>query len=233
MQEGDDHIAPEQASMTHPLSAPFTRRSRALAPLIAASALVAIAPRAAVAQGEAPDCLAIVAEMLTPTPSPGAIRASAGCPSTGPVTLANRWSRRGSRTAAERAALVEASTWMRDARLYEAVSSVVGDGTRPLSDRMAGLRVLTSYADDGGSVMQQGQARSAKAVELSAGRDDASTVAGSNALRPTVREDVERELSRLAREDRDPDMRYAAQRASESLGYVAPRGAKVMRYPKP
>src|SRR5205809_455420 len=96
-----------------------------------------------------PDCIAIVADMLTPTPSAGTIRASAGCPSTGPVTLANRWTRRGTRGPAERDALVEASTWVRDARLYDAVSNVVRDASYPVEDRLAGVRVLVGYADDG------------------------------------------------------------------------------------
>jgi hypothetical protein len=38
-----------------------------------------------------------------------------------------------------------------------------------------------------------------------------------------MRSDVKRELYRLAAVDRDPDVRAAAKRASESLGYVVPR----------
>jgi hypothetical protein len=38
-----------------------------------------------------------------------------------------------------------------------------------------------------------------------------------------MRSDVKRELYRLAAVDRDPDVRAAAQRGSESLGYVVPR----------
>ena len=207
--------------MTHRLPTKSTRRP-ALAALITSSTLLVLAPAAAVAQSEAPDCVAIVAEMLAPTPSAGAIRASASCPSTGPVTLANRWTRRGPRTSAERAALVEASTWIRDARLYDAVSAVVRDDGYPRSDRLAGLRVLVGYAEEGGAgVIQQGQAYDARAAELSAARQISATsaTAGSNALRPTVREDIGRELSRLASEDRDQSIRYAAKRASEKLGY--------------
>ncbi|HEU4721410.1 MAG TPA: hypothetical protein VFS59_08610 [Gemmatimonadaceae bacterium] len=211
------------------------RRGRALASVLAAAALAASSPRGAAAQSDAPDCVAIVAEMLAPAPSAGAIRASAGCPATGPVTLASRWTRRGARAAGERAALVEASSLMRDARLYEAVSAVVRDAGYPRADRLAGMRVLVGYADEEPGVIQQGQVYGAKAAELSGGRpaDATMTVAGSNALPPTVREDIKRELSRLAREDKEPDVRWAAQRACESLGYVAPRGAKVARYPTP
>ena len=207
--------------MTHRFPTESTR-GRALT-LIAASTLVALAPSHATAQTEAPDCVSIVAEMLAPTPSAGAIRASAGCPSTGPVTLANRWTRRGSRSAAERAALVEASGWMRDARLYDAVATIVRDDSYPRSDRLAGLRVLAGYAAESDiGVIQQGHAYDARTAELSAGRQTnaATTVAGSNALRSTIRADVGRELARLAREDRDPDVRHAAKRASEKLGYA-------------
>ena len=66
--------------MTHPDSTPRTPRGLALAPLLLASTLGLLAPSIAAAQSDAPDCIAIVAEMLTPTPSAGAIRASAGCP---------------------------------------------------------------------------------------------------------------------------------------------------------
>jgi hypothetical protein len=204
--------------MTHRI--PSRRRGRALAQLIAASTLVAIAPTLSAAQSEAPDCVAIVEEMLTPTPSAGAIRASAGCPSTGPVTLANRWTRRGLRSAGERAALVEASTFMRDARLYDAVTAVVRDDSYPRSDRLAGLRVLVDYAEDGIGVIQQGHVYDARAAELSAGRQSSATasVAGSTALQPGVNDDIRRTLARLAREDHDPDVRFAAKRASEKLG---------------
>ena len=217
--------------MTHPDSAPTARRT--LATLVAL-VLVAL-PQLALAQSDAPDCIAIVAEMLKPTPSAGAIRASAGCPSTGPVTLANRWTRRGPRTAAERVALVEASSWLRDARLYDAVLSVVRDGTLPTPDRLAGLRVLVGYAEDGSSVMQQGTAYGDRAAELSGGRVAAvgTTVAGSNALPATVREDVRRELARLASQDRDGDMRFAAKRASATLGVALTPGGKAARYRKP
>ena len=208
-------------TMTHRLPIESMLRGHALASVITASALVALAPARATAQSESPDCVAIVAEMLAPNPSAGAIRASAGCPSTGPVTLANRWSQLGARTAAERAALVEASAGMRDARLYDAVSDVVRDEAYGRSDRLAGLRVLAAYAGESGTgVIQQGQVYGARAAELSGGRQDeaGSTSASGNALAPTVRDDIARELSRLAREDNDPDVRRAARRANEELG---------------
>ena len=201
--------------MTHLNSTSSTPRGFALAPLFVASMLGLLDPRLAAAQSDAPDCVAIVAEMLTPSPSAGTIRASAGCPSSGPVTLANRWTRVGPRTATERAALVDASSLMRDARIYEAVLGMTRDGTRPAADRLAGLKVLLGYADGGGMVMQQGEARGAKSPARSA-----SLVQGSVAFTPDMRSDVKRELYRLAAVDRDPDVRIAAQQASASLGYV-------------
>ena len=220
--------------MTYLNSTSRPRRERALASLLAAAVLVALAPDFAVAQSDAPDCVGIVAEMLTPTPSSGVIRASAGCPSSGPVTLANRWTRRGIRGSGERAALVEASTLMRDARLYDAVSAVVRDGSYPRADRLAGLRVLTEYADQGFTVSQQGQAYRARSEELSGGRTTgvATTVTGSSGLRPTVRDELRQELARLAREDRDGDVRFAAKQASENLGFGASDSGKAARSPK-
>jgi hypothetical protein len=184
--------------------------------LLVSSMLGLFVPGVAAAQSDAPDCVAIVAEMLTPTPSTGAIRASAGCPSSGPVTLANRWSRPGVRSATERAALVEASSFMRDARIYQAVLGLTRDETRPVADRLAGIKVLVGYADAGGGVIQQGvpNARSAGPSNL---------VQGSVTFTPDMRSDVKRELYRLAAVDRDPDVRFAAQKASATLGYVVPR----------
>lgn len=205
-------------------------RRRVLAPLFAASTLVLFAPGIAAAQDEAPDCIAIVAEMLAPSPSAGSIRAAAGCPVSGPVTLANRWTRRGARSAAERAALVEASTWMRDGRIYDAVVGVTRDEARPLSDRLAGIRLLAGYAESGFGVSQQGEPRGAGAGSASAARSSAAaTASGSVALAATMRDDVRRELTRLASIDRDGDVRYAAQKAIESIGPLAPSKAKVAR----
>jgi hypothetical protein len=56
-------------------------------------------------------------------------------------------------------------------------------------------------------------------------------VKGSVAFTPDMRSDVKRELYRLAAVDRDPDVRIAAQRASESLGYVVPRKDQGGRAP--
>lgn len=207
--------------MTHPDSTSRTPRAAALALTLVASILGLFDPRLAAAQTDTPDCVAIVAEMLTPTPSTGAIRASAGCPQSGPVTLANRWSRVGARSATERAALVEASSLMRDARIYQAVLGLTRDETRPVADRLAGIRVLLGYADDGRMVMQQGEARGANAA--SARPATANLVGGSVTFTPDMRSDVKRELYRLAAVDHDPDVRRAAQKASESLGYVVPR----------
>lgn len=210
--------------MTHLTSTSMARTGRALAALLAAAALVLFGPRIAAAQSDAPDCVAIVAEMLTPSPSTGAIRASAGCPSSGPVTLANRWARHGKRSAAELSALVEASSLMRDGRIYDAVLGMTRDESRPLSDRLAGIRVLLGYAADGAMVMQQGESRAAKPT-ASGGR--AATVQGSVPLTRDWRSQVKQELYRLANVDSDPDVRYAAQKGSESLGYVVPRNAKA------
>jgi hypothetical protein len=209
--------------MTYPDSTPRTPRALALA-LFIASTLGLFAPRIAAAQSEAPDCLAIVAQMLTPSPSAGAIRASAGCPSSGPVTLGSRWMRRGARSATERAALVEASALMHDGRLYDAILGVTKDESHSVADRLAGIRVLLGYAGanaGGFSVSQQGLAQGAKpAAAPTAKAQPSMTVDGGVALPPTVRADVKRELYQLASNDDDPDVRYAAKKASASLGYV-------------
>ena len=95
------------------------------------------------------------------------------------------------------------------------------DASRPVADRLAGIKVLLGYADGGQMVMQQGEARGAKPAVAPA--HSASLVKGSVTFTPDMRSDVKRELYRLAAVDRDPDVRAAAQRASVSLGYVVPR----------
>jgi hypothetical protein len=219
--------------MTHHDSTSRTPRGLALAPLFVTATLGLLAPRVAAAQSEAPDCLAIVAEMLKPAPTVGAIRASAGCPSTGPVTLASRWMRRGARSAAERTALVEASALMHDGRLYDAILGVTKDESHAVADRLAGIRVLLGYAESGGgagfSVSQQGQASETKpaAAPTAQKARPSTTVDGGVALPPTVRADVKRELYQLANNDDDPDVRYAAKKGSASLGYVVKNNAHV------
>jgi hypothetical protein len=96
------------------------------------------------------------------------------------------------------------------------------DGSRPVADRIAGIQVLLGYAEDAHSVMQQGEARGTRPVVAAPPRS-ASLVKGSVTFTPDMRSDVKRELYRLAAVDRDPDVRFAAQKASESLGYVVPR----------
>jgi len=218
--------------MTHPDSPSRTPRGFALASLLVASTFGLLIPRTTAAQSDAPDCISIIADMLTPTPSAGVIRASAGCPSSGPVTLANRWNRRGPRSATERSALVEASSLLRDSRIYDAVLAVARDDSRPSADRVAGIKVLLDYAGNGYAVSQQGEAHGATPAATPATRS-VDTVTGSVALTPGVRSDVKRELYRLASVDRDPDVRAAAQRGSESLGYVVPSKGKVAHYKMP
>lgn len=210
-------------------------RGLALAPFIAALSLVALVPQRAAAQSESADCLAIVAQMLRPSPEADAIRAAATCPLSGPAVLAERWARRGDRSATERAALVDASSAIRDGRVYDAVSSVVSDDLHPIADRMAGVRVLVEYAEEGFTVSQQGQALGAgQIVARDARRGNVSSaIAGSVALPLAVRIEVRRELARLALMDHDPEMRLIAQRASEKLGYVIPPGARVGVIRKP
>jgi hypothetical protein len=223
--------------MTYPDSTSRTPRGLALA-LFIASTLGLFAPRIAAAQSEAPDCLAIVAEMLTPSPSAGAIRASAGCPSSGPVTLGSRWMRRGARSATERAALVEASALMHDGRLYDAILGVTKDESHSVADRLAGIRVLLGYAGAGAggfTVSQQGLAQGAKPAAASTARkaQPSMTVDGGVPLPPTVRADVKRELYQLASNDDDPDVRYAAKKASASLGYVVKNNEPAERVKAP
>ena len=110
---------------------------------------------------------------------------------------------------------------MRDGRIYHAVLGMTRDASRPVADRLAGIQVLLGYAEDGHTVMQQGEARRAKPATAPA--RSASLVKGSVSFTPDMRSDVKRELYRLAAVDRDPDVRIAAQKASESLGYVVPR----------
>jgi hypothetical protein len=210
-----------------------TPRGLALAPIIAVSALVALVPQRAIAQSESAECLAIVAQMLQPSPAPDAIRASAGCPVSGPTTLAERWTRRGARSATERAALVEASSLLRDSRIYDAVLAVTRDEGRPSADRVAGIKVMLDYAGNGYAVSQQGEAHGATPARASRQRSADTSIDGSVALTPGVRSDVKRELYRLANVDRDPDVRAAAQRGSESLGYVLPTKGKVAHYKMP
>ncbi|PYP75369.1 MAG: hypothetical protein DMD35_21575 [Gemmatimonadetes bacterium] len=212
--------------MTHSDSTPGAPRGFALALLLVASMLGTFIPRVAAAQSDAPDCIAIVAEMLKPTPSAGTIRASAGCPSSGPVTLANRWTQRGGRGPTERDALVEASSWVRDARLYDAVSTVVRDVSYPIADRLAGMRVLVAYADEGFRVSQQGEALSARPARVATQADGPPPVDGRIPMRSTMREEVKREMARLASGDRDPDMRRSAQRACATLGCAVPAKGK-------
>jgi hypothetical protein len=52
-------------------------------------------------------------------------------------------------------------------------------------------------------------------------------VDGSVPFPSTMRADVKRELYRLANNDTDPDVRYAAQKASKSLGYVVRNDEQV------
>lgn len=221
--------------MTHPDSTPSARRTLALSALLAVATIGLLLPRPAFAQSEAPDCIAIIADMLQPTPSAGVILSSAGCPSSGPVTLANRWMRPGARSATERAALVSASSLLRDSRIYDAVLGITRDAGRPTADRLASIRVLLDYADNGYMVSQQGEARNPRSPAAPAGRrvDSSTSISGSVALHPGVRSDVKRELYRLASVDRDPDVRHAAQKGSESLGYVLPTKGKVAHFRAP
>lgn len=193
--------------------------SRARALSLSLTVLLAAAPFAhASAQRETTDCLSIVDEMLSDSPAPETIRDAAECPASGPVTLASRWTRRGWRDDLERAALVEASSSLRDGRLYDAVLHVAHSRAYQREDRMAALQVLAAYYDPRYSSMGTAS-RSDRAI-LVALRTPVHQLDGSILPRPTYRREIREELMRMGDRDRDQSVRDEARRVAHTLALM-------------
>jgi hypothetical protein len=192
-------------------------RARAIALLLPALLLAAPTARAA-AQRETTDCLAVLDELLTDEPSTDAIRAAAECPSSGPVALANRWTRRGWRDDLERAALVQASSSLKDGRIYDALIGIARSRAYQSEDRSAAIRVLASYYDPRYSATDV-SSRSDRAI-LTARRARVQQIDGIVQPRPTYRREIRETLTRIGDRDRDSAVREEARGAARTLALM-------------
>jgi len=116
---------------------------------IAVAGLLSTAARSMHAQRETERCQRAKTALSTQELNVEAMDEASRCPESGPLALAETWERASAKSAVQRAALVEATGYLRDGRLFDAVVNVALDGSRSAPDRVAALQSLMRYYDPG------------------------------------------------------------------------------------
>lgn len=106
--------------------------------------LVVTAAGSLFAQGEPPICQTVSRAVETGVAGKPPLTALADCRESGPPSLALLWERR-ALAETDLPKLVEASSRLRDDRLYESVSGVARDETQGTPKRLAALQTIAAY----------------------------------------------------------------------------------------
>jgi hypothetical protein len=188
-------------------------------------------PRALYGQGEPSGCAAASAAALRGDVNQYRIGLLATCPASGPAALAAIWVQPGALTPPELETLVIASAILQDGRLYQTVMSVV-DSAGPSNIRLAALRVLYSYYFPDLLPSVEELKRSRVGV-MSLGMIQSWRPGWERRSQPTIPLPEERFgqvgalLARLARQDPDPEVQWAAMHLRQDLAFRDPEHTPV------
>lgn len=179
------------------------------------------------AQTEPAACVEARTGALATPPKVRAVESLARCPSTGPATLAQLWTRKGPRDEVQRSALVAASGAVRDARVFQELLRVARTGELPLPDRLASLRALLRLYDRTYSLSEDYLIADVPRSTLPRTTDAAEQIEGSSPLPRDYRLQVGSELARLASADGNQAMRKAALRLRQALAFADPASTPI------
>lgn len=194
---------------------------------LAAVGLLLAAAGSMHAQVETERCQEARTALLSEERKVVAMEEASRCPESGPTTLGEAWERSSANSAAERAALVEATGYLRDRRLFDAVVNVATDGSRPAPDRVAALQALMRYYDP--SYAPSFEALTSRSAE----RSVATRVGGPGPVRGTVplpastRKQIGDVLAQLTNSEQSPTVRTAARVLRQRLAYDDPAHTPV------
>ncbi len=152
----------------------------------------------------------------------------AECRETGPQALADVWSRSSTMSATDLESLARASLNLRDARLYRALLTVVGEPRKSTAIRLSALQVLASYYNGELTVSQRWLtgARVGEDIPRTTLHFDSLTAVPLPASRLS---EVAIQLARVALEDPDSTFRQASLRVAQGIAWLHPEQVPVAR----
>jgi hypothetical protein len=198
------------------------RKMRTLLALFAAAVAIPATATTLWAQTEPVHCRRAVVELRTDPGNTAAIRSASGCPSSGPTALAVMWIQRAAADDATRAALVEASSSLRDTRVFDAVAGIATARDRPVGDRLAALQVLMRYYNRRYVPSVEDLTSGPPGSPITRRVGGPAPVNGSSPLAETTRGEIGALLSMLASSDGDSTLRGAALRLRQRLAFDDP-----------
>jgi hypothetical protein len=190
--------------------------------------LIGASAREVAAQDEPRDCAERSAIVLRSKPERRIPNLVLYCPVSGPITLAQLWSRSKGMTPEERSELRHVSGSMRDARLFEAVLGVVRSPRFALEDRFAALSVLLQYYDKSYGAIDAGFLADSGSFKLVPQMTHApAQFHGAQKLPGDARRMIAEEVAQRAWTDEDETFRRVAHRVRAALARMDPQNTPV------
>jgi hypothetical protein len=203
-------------------------RIRVLANVLpTATLLLGVASGTAFAQPEHSGCTARAAKLRSDLGSTGAIWDAAQCLASGPTALAAVWKRNGVGSSEARDVLVEATSSLRDTRLFEVIVGVATDGSRPSTDRLAALQVLMRYYNPSYAPTVDNLRTAPEWSSVARRLDGPAPINGTSPLGDSARAQIATTLARLGASESDTTVRKAALVLRQTLAFDDPENTPL------
>lgn len=187
--------------------------------------IVLAAPKSALAQEEAQACAPTASATAHGQLTDAQVGVLSGCRRSGPDALARVWLQSDVRPT-NLELLAEASSMLRDSRLFTAALTATENESAPTSVRLAALRVLISYYSSelwpSTSYLSSGTFGDPIPVTM-----DKDVQDGSSPLHAATRREIQRALLKLSSNNRKKEIAHAATLLRQGLAFVDPSNTPI------
>ena len=183
---------------------------------------------AAFAQAEHASCHARATELRNHPGSVSAIWDAARCSASGPGALAEVWKRNGVGSSEARNVLVDATSSLRDTRLFDVIVAVATDGSRHSMDRLAALQVLMRYYGPSYAPSIDNLRTAPEWSSVARRVDGPLPIDGTSPLGESARPRIASTLARLAASESDTTVRKAALVLRQTLAFDDPENTPLV-----
>jgi hypothetical protein len=195
--------------------------------VLTATLLVGVASGAAFAQAEHASCHAKATELRNHPDSAGTIWDAARCSASGPAALAEVWKRNGVGSSEVRNVLVDATSALRDTRLFDVIVGVATNEDRPPMDRLAALQVLMRYYNPSYAPSIENLRTAPEWSSVARRVDGPLPIDGSSPLGDSARARIASTLARLGASESDTTVRNAALVLRQTLAFDDPENTPL------